>query len=167
MAWSKNGSVVEKGGSFVVCVASCVLSPAISTHVAMPIQAQEETSMHVYLGIMQTVASPCRLLAAALPCFFLNRFCSVHDGDRFSAIPELPPIDCLPLPGSTLPISLTARFAKDSLLRASASRPPLLRIACLQQRQDGSDVIDQVVMLCAVRPLTLMQEHPIHHASPG
>jgi hypothetical protein len=102
---------------------------------------------------------------------FPDPICSVHDGATFADIPDLPPVDLLALPGSILPISLTARFAKDNLLRASVACPPLLRIGCLQQRQDGSDIIDEIDMLCAVRTLALVQDltqrHATRHTSTG
>ena len=103
-----------------------------------------------------------RHLAGRARAFFLNQigtpvvlifFRSVHDAETFAAVPELPHVDCLPLPGSTVPISLTARFAMDCLLRASASRPPLIRMRCSQQHLEEPGVNDDVLMLCAVRIL--------------
>jgi hypothetical protein len=93
-------------------------------------------------------------------------YSSVHDGDLFSDILEPSPVDHLPLPGSLLPMSLTARFALD-WLRASATRPPLVRIRCLQQHEE-SNAIDESLMLCAVRTLVALNHACItRHPSPG
>ena len=85
-------------------------------------------------------------------------FSSVHDAETFAAVPELPHVDCLPLPGSTVPISLTAQFAVDCLLRASATRPPLIRMRCSLQHFEEPGVTDDVLMLCAVRILAAFHD---------
>ena len=129
----------------------------------MSIHAREESVLHAYLGVMQTVASPCRSHAAvffSLSVSFFIILSSVHDADIFADVAELPPVDCLPLPGSILPISLTAQFAIDCLLRASAVCPPLVRMKCLQQRHEEPDVVDEVLMLCAVRILASTHKAP-------
>jgi hypothetical protein len=89
---------------------------------------------------------------------FSDEIGSIHDGDTFSDVPELPPVECLPLPGSILPVSLTAQFPKHVLLRASAACPPLLRIRCLQHHYEEPHRVHEVLMLCAVRTLLKMLE---------
>ncbi len=64
-------------------------------------------------------------------------------------------MDCLPLPGSTFPLSLIAHVPKLNLLRASANCPPLISIRCLQQCQVEPHRVHDALMLCAVRNLAL------------
>jgi hypothetical protein len=89
---------------------------------------------------------------------FSDEVGSIQDGDTFSDVPELPPVECLPLPGSILPVSLTAQFPKHVLLRASVACPPLLRIRCLQHHYEEPHRVHEALMLCAVRFLLKMLE---------